>query len=75
MTKWTKEPPKEPGWYWVRRTDSESDEMAFLVLALPQVNETHSIEIGEGTMDLSDRLGCHVEWFPIPITPPSEERT
>ena len=20
MTAWTKEPPKEPGWYWVRRT-------------------------------------------------------
>lgn len=67
---WTRTPPSEPGYYWVRRTDGEGDQMEFLVLAMPQVNETRSLELGDGTMDLSDVLGPEWVWFPVRIEEP-----
>lgn len=71
MTAWTRTPPDEAGYYWVRRTDSEGDVAVFLVLAMPQVDEVVFVYGGMETMRL-ESLGPDVEWWPIPIEPPEE---
>ena len=62
MTTWTKEPPKEPGWYWRRCViDSQG------YRGEPKPYSTDGLGAGQ--------LNEYYEWWPIPITPPSEEKT
>lgn len=60
MTSWTKEPPKEPGWYWARR----------IFTLPPKIGEPYPAQQHEH----APFVGTHPdrEWWPIPISPPQE---
>lgn len=79
MTTWTKEPPKEPGWYWRRartkgRTATARYSMrpTLVALVLSGIGQTalcYEGELGSRRRLYDDKKG---EWWPIPISPPQE---
>lgn len=77
MTTWSKEPPKEPGFYWRRKWfDPETVEHQVVeVIRMPAWPGTNEgwLRIPGSYAVLAPKT--KYQWWPIPITPPSEERT
>ena len=78
MTTWTKEEPKSSvnAHYWVRRQD---DHNAMWVASLDVGTNFDPPEPswefpGHEDIYYGDGLSTWIEWWPIPITPPSEEK-
>lgn len=61
MTTWTKEPPKEPGWYWSR--------VVLLYNEGPWTGEPRPTFCYSYSRAANER-----EWWPIPILPPPTEQ-
>ena len=85
--KWTKEPPKEPGWYW-RRKWNGPDEWEVKVVHVEQlalededssflhvVGDSYRIKFVDGQKLYGERIPHHPrhQWWPIPIPAPQEE--
>lgn len=64
MTAWTKEPPKEPGWYWSRQGPN-SDPWPHWIQLDYSGNPYIASECA-----WDDILS---QWWPIPILPPEEK--
>jgi hypothetical protein len=68
MTKWTKEPPTEVGWYWWRINEFESRKQS-IMRQRPLHSDLWLLPFGRRKPFL-----MRGEWWPIPITPPAEEQ-
>lgn len=65
MTKWTKEPPKEAGYYWV--IDQWGDKSV-------QWCFKHGREDRSGNVCYATAVSLGHLWWPIPIEPPKEDQ-
>ena len=71
MTSWTKEPPKEPGWYWMRYDNNRGG--PWIIQRDIYDRDTWWLHGSDCESYSWEIVKEHGEWWPIPITPPSEE--
>ena len=65
MTTWTKEPPKEPGWYWCRVRAG---------CTAPSWNSSGFVYGWTWNCKVQTAVKRGYMWWPIPIQPPPTEQ-
>ncbi len=72
MTSWTKEPPKEHGYYWFRYPNGRGGPWLVCLSHIAHLREWwwHG---NDAQMDDEEMRRGGGEWWPIPIQPPTEE--
>lgn len=58
---WTREAPKEPGWYWMRDGSA----------ATPEVVQVHGRELERTGYDFADEIRDRYEFWPVRLEPPA----
>lgn len=78
MTTWTKEPPKDRGWYWLRYDKSRGGPWIFQHILIQNADRTALDEwylCGDDCgRDARELAGEGMEWWPIPLLPPPTEQ-
>lgn len=70
MSEWTKEPPTEPGWYWIKDTALEPD----AVLVARDVGPEGGLFVKYHVRGMGVMLDqINAEWWPEKIEPPNGE--